>query len=56
MKPMTMNIRLDNALAMWKRKTGRRQGFMRVYADDSGRELSVVYLGNRPLMRIIYTR
>ena len=53
---MNMNIRLENSLALWKRKTGRRQGFRRVYADDSGRELSVVYLKNRPLMRIIYKR
>lgn len=53
---MNMNIRLENSLALWKRKVGARQAYMRIFADDGGRELSVVYLKNRPLMRIIYKR
>lgn len=53
---LDMNKHLVCSVALWKRKTGRRQGYMRIFSDDSGRELGVVYLGNRPLMRIIYNR
>ena len=53
---MNINKRLECSLALWKRKVGARQAYMRVYGDDCGRELSVVYLKKRPLMRIIYVR
>ena len=41
---MDMNKRLECSLAIWKHRVGARQAYMRVFGDNCGRELSVVYL------------